>query len=59
MKDLRIPKAIDNYKHGMNGVDTASYLRGGFTVHQPSERKWWRSIFYLLIDICCNNVYLI
>ena len=32
-KELRIPKAIDDYNHGMNGIDTASQLRGGFTVH--------------------------
>ena len=27
-KWLRIPEAIDDYNHGMNGVDTASQLRG-------------------------------
>ena len=58
-KWLRIPKAIDDYNQGMNGVDNASQLRGGFSVHQPGENKWWRPIFYFLIDICCNNAYLI
>ena len=58
-KELRIPKAIDDYNYTMNSVDTASQLRRGFTVHQPGESKWWRPIFYFLIDICCNNTYLI
>ena len=43
----------------MNSVDNASQLRGGFSVHQSGESRWWRPIFYWLIDICCNNAYLI
>ena len=43
----------------MNGVDTASQLRGGFSVHRPVEVKWWRPIFYWILDICANNAFLI
>jgi hypothetical protein len=45
-KWLRIPEAIDDYNHGMNGVDIASQIRGGFTCHKLYEVKWWRPIFY-------------
>lgn len=58
-KWLRIPKAINDYNHAMNGVDTVSQLRGGFSVHQPSENTWWRPILYFLIDAFLNNAYLI
>ena len=43
----------------MNGVDLASQLRGGFSCHKPQSSKWWKPIFYWLMDICVNNAYLI
>src|ERR1700755_2265227 len=43
----------------MNGVDTASQLRGGFSCHKPYEAKWWRPILYWLLDICANNAFLL
>ena len=58
-KWLRIPSAINDYNHGMNGVDTASQLRTGFSCHKPHEVKWWRPLFYWLLDICANNSYLL
>ena len=58
-KELEIPVPIDDYNHGMNGVDTASQLQRGFSIHRPSEVRWWRPIFYWIIDICQNNAYLI
>ena len=58
-KELEIPVPIDDYNHGMNGVDTASQIQRGFSVHQPSESKWYRPIFYWIIDICQNNAFLV
>lgn len=58
-KWLKVPIPIDDYNHGMNGVDTASQIRGGFSVHRPTEVKWWRPILYWILDICANNAYLI
>ena len=43
----------------MNGVDTASQFQTGFSVCRPTEAKWWRPIFYWIVDICANNAYLI
>ena len=59
VKELEIPVPIDDYNHGMNGVDTASQIQRGFSIHQPSEVKWYRPIFYWIVDICQNNAYLI
>jgi hypothetical protein len=58
-KWLRVPVPIDEYNHGMNGVDTASQIGGGFSVHRPTEVKWWRPIWYWILDICANNWYLL
>ena len=46
VKELEIPIPIDDYNHGMNGVDTASQIQRGFSIHQPLEVKWYRPIFY-------------
>ena len=51
-KELAIPVPIDDYNHGMNGVDTASQIQRGFSIYQPSETKWYRPIFYWILDIC-------
>ena len=59
MKRLRIPKAIDVYNHGMNGIDTANQLRTAFTCYRPRNRKWWKPLFYQLLDTYKTNTYLI
>jgi hypothetical protein len=43
----------------MNGVDITSQLRGGFSCHKPHKVKWWRPLFYWLLDICLNDAYLL
>jgi hypothetical protein len=58
-KWLRIPRPIDDYNHGMNGVDLASQYRGGFSCHRPNSRRWWMPVFFWLLDICLNNAFLI
>jgi Transposase IS4 len=58
-KRLFIPRAIDVYNHGMNSIDTANQFRKGFTCHRPRNRKWWRPIFYWLLDTCKTNAFLI
>ena len=58
-KWLSIPVPIDDYNHGMNGVDLASQLRGGYSVHRPGSLKWWKPLFCWLLDVCANNAYLL
>jgi hypothetical protein len=58
-KWLDIPDVIDAYNHHMNGVDRANQLRQSYTCHRPGESKWWRPLFFWLIDVCAVNAYLI
>ncbi len=58
-KWLRIPRAIDDYNHYMNGVDRANQLRRNFTAHRPYERRTWRPLWYYILDVCITNSYLI
>ena len=57
-KELSIPVPIDDYNHGMNGVDIASQIQRGFSIHQLLEERWWRPLFYWIVDVCSNNAYL-
>ena len=43
----------------MNEIDTANQLRAAFTCYQPRNRKWWKPLFYWLLDTCKTNTYLI
>src|ERR1700733_15098949 len=43
----------------MNGIDTASQLRTAFTCYRLRNCKWWKSLFYWLLDTCKANAYLI
>ena len=52
-KWLEIPLAIDEYNHGMNGVDRANQLRRNYTV-----RRTWHSQWYWLMDTSATNGYL-
>ena len=58
-KILEIPKVIDDYNHHMNGVDISSHLRHQFTCLQSREQRNWRPIFYVLLDTCINDAYLL
>lgn len=58
-KRLRIPCVIDDYKHFMNGEDTANQLRHNFKVHRSFERRIWRPLWYYILDVCAVNGYLL
>lgn len=50
------PSAVDTYNHNMNGVDIADQ----YTVSYPFQRKtlkWWRKVFFWLVDVCIVNSY--
>jgi hypothetical protein len=59
VKTLDIPSAINAYNHHMNGGDVANQLRHTISCHRPQESKWWRPIWYWLLDICATNAYLL
>jgi hypothetical protein len=59
VKDLPIPVAIDAYNHYMGGVDIANQLRATFTTLQPQNHRYWKPLFYYLLDIVLVNSYLL
>jgi hypothetical protein len=58
-KWLEIPLAIDEYNHGMNGVDRANQLRRNYIVHRPQIYRTWQPQWYWLMDTSATNGYLI
>ena len=56
--ELPIPRVIDDYNHHMNGVDRANQLRAWMHCGRPFQRRWWRPIWYWLLDTCACNSYL-
>jgi Transposase IS4 len=52
---------IDNYNHGMHGVDVADQLRNEY---RPDglwwrNRKWWWSVWIWLFGVVCTNAFVI
>ena len=50
------PAAVHTYNQNMNGVDISDQ----YTATYPFTRKtikWWRKVFFWLIDLCVTNSY--
>jgi hypothetical protein len=58
-KWLDIPLAIDEYNHGMNGVDRANQIRRSYTVHRPQNYRTWRPQWHWLLDTSATNAYFV
>src|SRR5204863_8438328 len=56
-KKLPIPVAIDAYNHYMGGVDIANQYRAAFTTLQHRNNRYWKLLFYWLLDIALVNSY--
>ena len=56
VKELSIPRFIDDYNHNIGGVDLANQYREAYKTYKPSLRNWW-PLFYWLINVCCINAY--
>jgi hypothetical protein len=59
VKDLPIPIAIDAYNHYMGGVDIANQLRASYTTLRNQNLRYWKPLFYWLLDIALTNSYLL
>jgi len=55
VKDLPIPMAIDAYNHHMGGVDIANQYREAFTTLRTHNNRYWKPLFYSLLDIALVN----
>ena len=58
-KRLKIPYAIDEYNHHMNGVDRNNQLRKGMSVIRPFQERTWRPAWHWMLDVVLVNCYLI
>ncbi len=58
-KNLPIPVAINAYNHYMGGVDIANQYRAAFTTLQHRSNRYWKPLFYWLLDIALTNSYLL
>ena len=47
-KWLQIPLAINEYNHGMNGVDRANQLQRNYTTHRPQVYRTWQPQWHWL-----------
>ena len=52
------PQSIVNYNMHMGGVDLADQLRSYYKVGRPCK-KWWRYIFWFLLDVTLVNAWVI
>jgi len=58
VKNVEIPAAIHRYNHSMGGVDLNDQYRSYYPLG-CSGKKWWRFIFWFLVDISICNVYVV
>jgi Transposase IS4 len=59
IKSLEIPVPIDDYNHGMCGVDIVNQLRKGFSCARPFEARWTLPLLYWIIDTSHCNAFII
>lgn len=57
-KKIDIPVMVQRYSDHMGGVDLANQLIGSYKIGFRSK-KWWKAIFYHLIDIAVINSYVL
>ena len=59
IKELPIPTAIDSYNYQLGGIDIANQLRRDFSSQRPTNYRWWKPLFFWLIDVCTVNSFII
>ena len=58
-KELGIPAIIDAYNHHMGAIDRANQLRASYSTQPSKVNRYWKPLFYWLLDIAITNSYLI
>ena len=58
-KDRMKPVIVDSYNQFMNGCDRADQMIGYYGFHQRKSTKWWKKIFFWLLDICAMNAFVL
>ena len=55
---LSKPSVVKEYNHSMNGVDIADQLTVFYSFVRKT-RKWWRKLFFYLLEVSTVNSYLL
>ena len=50
---------INAYNHHMGGVDIGNQYWAAFTTLQHQNQRYWKPLFYYLLDIALVNSYLL
>ena len=58
MKEIKIPKVINDYNHWMGGVDKANQLISNFWPNLRYRRVWLPIMFYA-INVLQINTYIV
>jgi hypothetical protein len=58
VKELKIPKIMDNYNHHMGGIDIANQYRASYHTQRRSLHNWW-PLFYWILNTAINNAYIL
>jgi hypothetical protein len=56
--EIPCPQAIINYTKYMGGVDISDQKRKYYGVGR-SSKKWWKFIFYFVINVCVVNSFIL
>ena len=59
IKELPISVGINAYNHHMGEVDIGNQYRATFTTLQYQNQRYWKPLFYYLLDIALVNSYLL
>ena len=55
---VEVPKMLDDYQKNMKGVDIFNQMTGYYLLNHRSK-KWWRRIFFYLMEMSVYNAYVI
>ena len=53
------PGVVHSYNFNMNGCDRADQMVGYYGLHSRQSHKWWKKLFYWLLEITCSNAYIL
>lgn len=56
--DINCPQSVEVYNQYMGGVDLLDSMLGYYRIHLRS-RKWYKRIFFHMIDLCIVNAWLL
>ena len=58
-KDKMIPSVVDIYNCSMGGVDKSDQMMTLYNVERKHVKKWYKKIFYHLINQCAFNAHIL